>query len=68
MKETYLLSVEPDQLESVAKRLRARSVDVTQVLDQIGIITVEVEARQVAALESLEGVVSVEKSRTVGPA
>lgn len=66
MKETYLLSVEPDQLESVAKRLRARSVDVTQVLDQIGIITVEVEARQVAAIEALEGVVSVEKSRTVG--
>ena len=57
MKETYLLSVEPDQLESV---------DVTQVLDQIGIITVEVEARQVAAIEALEGVVSVEKSRTVG--
>lgn len=68
MKETYLLSVEPDQLESVAKRLRAKSVDVTQVLDQIGIITVEVEARQVAALKAVEGVVAVEKSRTVGPA
>lgn len=66
MKETYLLSVEPDQLESVAERLRARSVDVTQVLDQIGIITVEAEARQIAAIEVLEGVISVEKSRTVG--
>ncbi len=68
MKKTYLLSVEPDALDAVEQRLQAASVEVTSVLGQIGVITVEVEARQVAALRAIEGVVAVEPSRTVGPA
>ena len=59
-----VVSVEAAEVAAVADRRRAAGMDVVQTLDGLGVVTGSAAAAIVDTLEAIEGVTSVERSRS----
>ncbi|MFD2571868.1 hypothetical protein ACFSUS_14585 [Spirosoma soli] len=66
MKRNYTVLVEAGASSKVAAQLATKSVEVSQVLDQINVITVKADDGQLPAINAIPEVVAVEPDRSVG--
>lgn len=66
MKKSYTILVEAGAASRVADELAAQSVDVTQVLDQINVISIKADERQLPTINAIKEVITVEPDRSVG--
>ena len=54
------------QLGAVTEGLRAAGMKVSQVMDDLGIVTGSIDSAEMQRLSAVEGVASVERAREVG--
>ena len=64
MTKSYLLSVDPDRLNTVVSVLKTKNVIVKNVLENISVIVVSYPEDKLADLRSIDGVQSVEEEGT----
>ena len=55
-----------EQLGAVTEGLRAAGMKVSQVMDDLGIVTGSIDSAELQRLSAVEGVASVERAREVG--
>ncbi|HEV7807449.1 MAG TPA: hypothetical protein VGO80_16640 [Solirubrobacteraceae bacterium] len=65
MPQDIVVSVDPERASDVAERLREAGMQVTEVLPATGVVTGCAEPSQLTALEQIDGVVAVERTRRV---
>lgn len=66
MKRTYTVLTEAGTTANVAAALADKSVDVHQVLEQINVITVNATPAEIATIQAIPAVVTVEPDREIG--
>ncbi len=62
MKKTYNIAVDFATFNQVLKEVK-RYAKVTQILDQIGVISIEADEAQLKLVKKIKGVLSVEEDR-----
>jgi hypothetical protein len=66
MKSKYTVLTKAGATAMVAAELTAKSVDVHQILDQINVLMIEADPDQLATIQAIPAVVTIEPDREVG--
>lgn len=65
MKRKYSVLTKAGTTAAVAAELASKSVDVHQILDQINVLTIEAAPDQLATIQAIPAVVTIEPDREV---
>jgi hypothetical protein len=64
MMKSYLVSVEPDELNTVVSVLKAEQVTIKNVLDNISLVVVNCPEEKLPVLKNIKGVQAIEEEGT----